>query len=73
MSARNMLHGDLDKVAFTINALKDYNPVYGNHSTPVQQPRFTLFGKITKVPKSKVVIYLFLSGKKYAHLYCVAF
>jgi hypothetical protein len=54
MSARNM-HGNSDKVGFTISSLKDYNPVYGNHSsTPVQQPRFTLFGKITKIPKSKV-------------------
>ncbi|KAI9359113.1 pyridoxamine 5'-phosphate oxidase-domain-containing protein [Pilaira anomala] len=52
LSAKNM-HGNSKKIGFTINALKDYNPSYGNHSTPVQQPRFTLFGNIKSVPESK--------------------
>ncbi|KAI7868675.1 pyridoxamine 5'-phosphate oxidase-domain-containing protein [Mucor mucedo] len=52
MSARNM-HQDSERVGFTVNALKDYNPYFGNHSTPVQQPRFTLFGKMERVPESK--------------------
>ncbi|KAI9475496.1 MAG: pyridoxamine 5'-phosphate oxidase-domain-containing protein [Benjaminiella poitrasii] len=53
MSARNM-HHHMDKVGFTVTALKDYNKPFGNHpSTPVQQPRFTLLGNITKVPESK--------------------
>lgn len=53
MSTRNM-HANSEKVGFTINALKEYNPPYRNHSTPVQQPRFTLFGNIKSVPESKV-------------------
>ncbi|KAL0142644.1 pyridoxamine 5'-phosphate oxidase-domain-containing protein [Mucor lusitanicus] len=52
MSARNM-HKDSEKVAFTITALHDYNPGWNNHSTPVQQPRFTMFGRIERVPESK--------------------
>lgn len=66
MSARNM-HGNSDKVGFTINSLKDYNPFFGNHSTPVQQPRFTLFGKIERVPESKV--YTQKKTKKLLYLY----
>lgn len=44
----------MNKVGFTITALKNYNPSWNNHTTPVEQPRFTLFGNITRVPKSKV-------------------
>jgi hypothetical protein len=54
MSARNM-HKNPDKVAFTVTALQDYNPGWNNHSTPVQQPRFTMFGNIERVPESKVM------------------
>lgn len=54
------MHGNSKKVGFTINALKDYNPSYGNHSTSVQQPRFTLFGNIKSVPESKVR-YMFIT------------
>ncbi|KAI7900915.1 pyridoxamine 5'-phosphate oxidase-domain-containing protein [Cokeromyces recurvatus] len=50
LSTRNM-HYQMNKVAFTITALKDYNEPYP--TTPIQQPRFTLFGNITRVPKSK--------------------
>ncbi|KAI8078212.1 uncharacterized protein B0P05DRAFT_542951 [Gilbertella persicaria] len=53
LSARNM-HQNPDQMAFTITALKDYNVYYGNRSTPVQQPRFTLFGHTTRIPESKV-------------------
>lgn len=50
MSAKNM-HRQSDKVSFTINSLKDYNPGWGNRSTtPVEQPRFTLFGEIHSLP-----------------------
>ncbi|KAI8982037.1 pyridoxamine 5'-phosphate oxidase-domain-containing protein [Mycotypha africana] len=52
MSARNM-HKNMDKVSFTVTALKDYNPGWGNHTTPVEQPRFTLFGNITRLPESQ--------------------
>ncbi|CEP18236.1 hypothetical protein [Parasitella parasitica] len=52
MSARNM-HRHMDKVAFTVTSLQDYNPGWHNQSTPVQQPRFTLFGSIERVPESK--------------------
>ncbi|CAO3622104.1 unnamed protein product [Mucor hiemalis] len=52
MSARNM-HRNSKKVAFSVNSLKDYNPSWGNHSTPVEQPRFTLFGEIRSIPDSE--------------------
>lgn len=48
------MHKNTEKVAFTITAVKDYNPGWNNHSTPVQQPRFTMFGSIKRVPESKV-------------------
>ncbi|KAI8353200.1 pyridoxamine 5'-phosphate oxidase-domain-containing protein [Blakeslea trispora] len=52
LSARNM-HHNANQMSFTITALKDYNRFYGNQSTPVQQPRFTLFGHVTRVPESQ--------------------
>jgi hypothetical protein len=58
-----MIHSDFDKVGFAIKALKDYNPVYGNYSSPFQQPRFTLFGEISKVSKSKVIRVKVLSDR----------
>ncbi|KAI8646860.1 hypothetical protein BD408DRAFT_335823 [Parasitella parasitica] len=54
MSARNM-HRSMDKVAFTVTSLQDYNPGWHNRSTPVQQPRFTLFGNIERVSETKVL------------------
>ncbi|OBZ84842.1 Protein CREG1 [Choanephora cucurbitarum] len=52
LSARNM-HHNANQMSFTITALKDYNRFYGNQSTPVQQPRFTLFGHVSRVPDSQ--------------------
>lgn len=47
------MHRNPKKVAFTVNSLKDYNPGWGNRSTtPVEQPRFTLFGEIKSIPDS---------------------
>ncbi|KAI9269311.1 hypothetical protein BDA99DRAFT_348087 [Phascolomyces articulosus] len=56
MSVRNMKH-DPDHAAFTIRALKLYdNPKMGNGSSLVESPRFTLFGAIELLPKSKVYV-----------------
>ncbi|KAI8335850.1 pyridoxamine 5'-phosphate oxidase-domain-containing protein [Chlamydoabsidia padenii] len=51
INARNAHHQN-QKVGFTIRALKDYNVPFGNISTPVQQPRFTLSGELIEMPRS---------------------
>ncbi|SAM03378.1 hypothetical protein [Absidia glauca] len=51
INARNAHHQN-QKVGFTIRALKDYNKPFGNQSTPVQQPRFTLLGELVQMPRS---------------------
>lgn len=49
------MHRQPDKAAFTIRALTEYdNPKSGNKTTPVQSPRFTLFGRIGQVPQDRV-------------------
>ncbi|CAO3613247.1 unnamed protein product [Cunninghamella blakesleeana] len=52
MNSRNAKKNH-DQVSFTIRSLKEYNPPMGDHSTPVQQPRFNLFGKLNLLPDSK--------------------
>ena len=47
LSAKNM-HQHPNRLSFSIRATKEYNkPLYGNSTTPVEQPRFTLFGYVT--------------------------
>ncbi|KAI9282565.1 pyridoxamine 5'-phosphate oxidase-domain-containing protein [Sporodiniella umbellata] len=58
LSAKNM-HQHQDRLSFSIRATKDYNPSFGNVSTPVEQPRFTLFGKTTRLEKTEKALACF--------------
>ncbi|KAI8371537.1 pyridoxamine 5'-phosphate oxidase-domain-containing protein [Radiomyces spectabilis] len=51
MNARNAREQP-NKVSFTVRALKDYNPSWGNRSTPVEQPRVAMMGEIKLVNES---------------------
>ncbi|ORE10836.1 hypothetical protein BCV72DRAFT_301586 [Rhizopus microsporus var. microsporus] len=53
LSAKNMHHHPT-RLSFTVRATKEYNkPIFGNKTTPVEQPRFTLFGSVSIVPDDK--------------------
>ncbi|CAO3642741.1 unnamed protein product [Cunninghamella echinulata] len=58
MNSRNAKQNH-DQVSFTIRSLQEYNKPIGNHSTPVQQPRFNLFGSLKALPESEVPPFLF--------------